>query len=263
MVYRINPIEGFDMKRKPKRVEILSAVEEESPPSNQSETGVASDNYPSIHLRLKRAIKDGRKQQPVVYYVRESTYDRIRAKKHEIQLDDLRARVSRMAKKFGIKLKEFGAFGNQEHGWALWKSGRPELMKAVKLAKKHNAIIVAVSTDRFVRNKSFRRNGTQPTVADFENLMALVGKVPLATLRRPDAPPEEVKGKATKRGLKASGRKPGRPPKKKPGDKKRRRGSVLTTVLPLIRKGVPIREIARRVDRPEGSIRRWKKVYLD
>ena len=91
------------------------------------------------------------------------------------------------------------------------------LSTAADFARRHGAILVAHSTDRFLRSADFHRYenpGARPNLGDFEHLQRAVGDVQLATFLPPDMPWQQVRSRETKRGLRLKpGVKCGRPPK--------------------------------------------------
>ncbi len=151
-----------------------------------------------------------------------------------------------------------GEFEEAVSAWKLWKSERPELVKAGQMARKRDAVLVAISTSRFVRNKRHQR-GVSPTEEDFEQLIGLVGKARLATLLLPER--QDERGSDTKRGHRARGACPGRPPKKNPGYKKRRRMQFKLPVIRLCKQRFNNYEIARQLELPEKTVRDWRKRY--
>jgi hypothetical protein len=143
----------------------------------------------------------------------------------------------------------------------LWKGARPELVKAAKLAREKDAILVALNTSRFVRNKRNWRH--TPRVFEFEDLMSLVGKAQIATLHHPDENTDKGQGKSadTKRGHRAKNAKPGRPKLTHPRDTKGRRMRFKLPVIQLCKQGLGNREIGRQLELPEKTVRDWRKRY--
>jgi DNA invertase Pin-like site-specific DNA recombinase len=148
-------------------------------------------------------------------------------------------------------------------GWIL-NEDRWALMEAVKEAKKliakgREAVIVAPSTDRFLRNRDFttKEPDLTPTEAEFQILKELTCNIPLLTLLHPDMPPKEVRSYQTKWGQEAKGNKGGRPEKKTPGYKKRRRDRKRGRVIRLYKQGVTISGISRETRVPPGTIYGW------
>ncbi|MEX2310130.1 MAG: recombinase family protein [Pirellulales bacterium] len=206
---------------------------------------------------LKRIMREASGTLPLVLYARVSRGHQRRNGNIQPQLADVRRRAEKLAKHYGVTVDIIGEFDEEVSGWKLWKSKRPELLKAAKLAGDKNAVLVALNTSRFVRNNYSYRNGTLPTVADFERLITLVGNVRLATILPPDQ--HEDRSSDTIRGHKAKAAKPGRPPKKK-----RRRKRLKLRVIRLIKQGLNNCEICRALDMPvrqESNVRRWRERY--
>ena len=88
-------------------------------------------------------------------------------------------------------------------------------------APRYGAIIVAESTDRYLRHHDYHADTTLlPTVGQFEDLKARAQGVTLATVLPPDATKAEVSSHQKKRGQRAKGNKGGRPAKKPRDDYK-------------------------------------------
>jgi hypothetical protein len=81
---------------------------------------------------------------------------------------------------------------------------REQLRRAAKRAKDCNAILVAESTDRFIRTAHYtsRHQGAILRMKDLERLRRLTLGVPLATLIPPDTQWQQVRSRQTRRGLK-------------------------------------------------------------
>jgi hypothetical protein len=193
-----------------------------------------------------------------VLYLRVSSYKQRRCGNLDHQRDAVRRRIRQLSRIYHIKIEIIDEFWEDVSAWRLWKSERPELVKAGQLASETGAILVALNTTRFVRNNHHAR-GKLPTVDDFERLKELVGNVPMATLRYPDY--HEDRGADTMRGQKSRGAKPRRPKIKRPGDKNRRRMSFKLSVIRLFKQGLGNREIGRQLNLPEKTVRDWRKRY--
>ncbi len=173
-----------------------------------------------LWMLIRRAARLGLVLR-VVLYVRVSSDKQGRRGNGVHQMEALRNKVKYWGRVHKVRIEIVGEFSEEDvSAWKLWPGGRPELVKAGQLARRKDAVIVAMHTSRFVRNRHHAR-GVLPTVEDFEKLQELVGGVQLATVIRPDT--QEDRSADTKRGLKASKKRRGRPPKKRPGDKKRLR----------------------------------------
>ena len=105
---------------------------------------------------------------------------------------------------------------NREDYWTWLKIDRRELVKAANLARDLGAVLVARDVTRFLRPYGFtsaKMTGPDgvPTVAEFQQLVELVGGVPLATIIHPDVPLPEVHRQTSEAGLVLKEAKPGRP----------------------------------------------------
>jgi hypothetical protein len=145
---------------------------------------------------------------PVVLYVRVSS--RTQGKKRNLfsQLRTSRRQLETLG------LKVVAMFRDIASGWQ-WED-RPGLRNAIQLAKKGGAIVVAESTDRFIRSEAFHTKnnpGAQPTQDEFRRLQRIADGVPLATILHPDTPWAEVRGHQSRRGQHGKQRRGGRPRK--------------------------------------------------
>jgi hypothetical protein len=148
-------------------------------------------------------------------------------------------------------------------GWIL-NQKREGLINAVKEAKElikkgFHPVILAASTDRFLRNRNWTTNQPDllPTVEEFEKLKELVEGVPLVTLLHPDKKPSKVTSFRSRWGQEAKGNKGGRPKKNKPGYKKRWRKKTLRLVQKLRGKGYSLSEISHRAITPKSTVHYW------
>ena len=228
-------------------------------PQRDKRPGKASNYYKSLSRIVREAAKAGATELAAVLDVRVSGAKQFRNGNSAHQLASLERRVPCIGAKYGITINIVDTIdeGNIS-AWKLWASGRPGLAKAAKLARKEGAVLVALNTSRLVRNRHHQR-GVMPTVADFEDLMAMVGKVRLATVFHPDQ--HEDRGDDTIRGFNAKGAKPGRPKMTQPGDKRRRRMQFKLAVIRLFKQGLGNREISRQLGLPEKTVRDWRVRY--
>lgn len=140
---------------------------------------------------------------------------------------------------------------------------------AVKYAEQHRAKIVAISTDRFIRNEFFKSTGSKSernaraNIKGLETLKQSAQGIELVTLLYPNASLLECSGLQKKIGQQFKNRKGGRPKKYPPGYKKKRRNEYLPKVRCLRSEGLGIREIARRLDLPEATVRYWVRKFLN
>ena len=233
---------------------------DDSDAARDTRPGKASRYYQSFGRLVRRAAKDGITELLVVLYVRVSSGKQFRAGNSDHQLASLSRRVHRIGAKYGVAINIIRPFDEGDvSAWKLWASGRPGLAKAAKRARKKGAVLVALNTSRLVRNKDFQRYRSVPTVDDFERLMAMVGDVRLATVFHPDQ--HEDRASDSKRGWAARGAKPGRPRRKHAGDKKRRRMQFKLPVIRLFKQGLGNREISRKLELPEKTVRDWRARY--
>lgn len=148
-------------------------------------------------------------------------------------------------------------------GWVL-NEKREGLIEAVQKAKKFkNAVVVAISADRYLRHRHYKNTDPDilPSQEEYEQLMELVDGVPLLTYLDPDMPPAEVRGFQSKWGQQKKGNRGGRPRKKTPGYKKRQRRRKLDAVLSLHQQQVSKSEIARKTNVKPSTIRDWIRKY--
>lgn len=78
------------------------------------------------------------------------------------------------------------------------------LARAAAIAERHDATLLAESTDRFVRNPGYHSNDypdAQARITELQDLKQSADGRPLMTLLHPNAPPSEVRSLQTKRGL--------------------------------------------------------------
>ncbi len=140
-------------------------------------------------------------------------------------------------------------------------SHRPKLKKAIALARRHGAIVIAPTRDRFVRAIGYRgpHETDVPTRGQYEELLRLADGVPLATILPPGNSPDIVRSVQSHYGQVAARNKGGRPRKKpcSPGEMKARRLKELPLVEELYRQGWTYGEIAEEVGRARSTIQTW------
>lgn len=132
---------------------------------------------------------------------------------------------------------------------------RPLLMKAIRMARLHDAALVVSCRDRLLRHSDYdgRRCTEAPAIYEYETVMDMLDGVIIATILPPDTP---SRGKQIKRGQAAKGNRGG-PPKSKPGWKRDRRDELLPQVRWLRNKGWSLRAIAGEVGVPFGTVYDW------
>lgn len=131
-----------------------------------------------------------------------------------------------------------------------------ELWEAATVALEADAILVARSVDRFVRHShwSKHRQDQEPATCDLRELRLWTRHVTLATIRHPDTPLRDI-NKLRKQEGHARGNKGGRPKsKERPKDRRRRN---LPKIHWLHAVGMTNREIARTLEMPESTARRY------
>lgn len=130
-------------------------------------------------------------------------------------------------------------------------------------ARRMRAVIVAESSDRFLRHKDYTpANPILPTQDDWEQFVdAISYPVPvlLATLCHPDEHGGKVRGFQTKRGTEARGAIPGRPSVPKPGHLKDRRIRMKAKVRRLLEEGQSLRQIEEKTGIPFSTVRSWRR----
>lgn len=125
-----------------------------------------------------------------------------------------------------------------------------QLTQVSELARASGAIIIAESTDRFIRNRAYGPTKAMCTLqaseSDLHDLQYAVDGVPLMTLLDPDATPAQVRSAQTNRGN------PGRPKRKK-----NRRASLQPQALAMHEQGLNQSTIARKLNVPRTTVQRW------
>ena len=163
----------------------------------------------------------------VVLACRVSGHTQHRGRNDANQRDGLREKVERLGGEIvGVVCVEAAGF---DPCWI-----RP----AVIIARQHGAIIVAESTDRFVRHPAFHSKKAwrlQARECDLQELALFADGVTLVTILHPNALPEEVRQHQTNRGLKSKNKRGGRPAT---SEQKKLRDGVwkLIKTLPLLRR---------------------------
>jgi hypothetical protein len=129
-----------------------------------------------------------------------------------------------------------------------WRVARGRLSDAADYDRTSGTVVVAESTDRFIRSERFhtkKNPSAQPTTAEFEALKRVTKGVTLATIHHPDADWKEVRSGQAKRGQSTKGRKGGGD--RKPGWRKRRKERLQPKARRLRRKGKSYRKIGKRL----------------
>jgi hypothetical protein len=131
---------------------------------------------------------------------------------------------------------------------------------AAKKAKELNAVLLAETTDRFVRHPDFHSSknaDAQAREADIELLAECADGVDLLTDLHPDAPPSEVRSYQRLRGRRATGHTGGRPTEA--GYKKRRRQRLKPPAIKMCKDGMSFRKISAVLHVAESTVRSWLK----
>ncbi|WP_145350070.1 helix-turn-helix domain-containing protein [Roseimaritima multifibrata] len=134
------------------------------------------------------------------------------------------------------------------------------LRSSVALAKHHDAVLLAVTPNRFVRQPGFGARTCQHVQADEDTLaglMHIADGVTLVTHLEPRASAKEENRHLSQIGQAAKGGSGGRPRKSKPGSKKRERLEAEPKVRWMRLAGMGNRQIARVLGKPESTVRRW------
>lgn len=140
--------------------------------------------------------------------------------------------------------------------------------RAADIAKRHNAKLVAITTDRLVRHPDYKSTGSnyernaRANTEGLDDLKRYADGVELVTLVDPDAPLATCMGVMKKIGQQVKGRKGGRPGKNPPGYKKERRLRNQSQVYWMCAVGYPVRKIAHMLDLPESTVRRWVRRFF-
>ncbi|MHC2069634.1 recombinase family protein [Bremerella sp. T1] len=175
------------------------------------------------------------------------------------QVWDAKRRIAKRGHKIIRVIEEVGS------GWILTHEGRPKLKKAVKIAKRHNAVIVFYDTDRALRNIDYcHDNDAMPTICEFEKFLKLAKGVQIATILHPDLPRKGkggIRSHEIKRAQKYKNKKGGRPPKTKQLTKSQRRQQLLEQALDLHSSWVSYRDISAELGVPVMTLHGWVRKY--
>ena len=144
-------------------------------------------------------------------------------------------------------------------GWHHRRFGR-----AGYLAWKHDASILAHTTDRLIRPRQWwPAQSALPTQYDLHWMTSLVPYgVRLVTVIHPDADAKTIRSAHTLRGQALSGRRGGRP-RSAAGAKKRLRDRLLPLARALRFAGNGVRAIAREIGVPAATVSDWLRGCTD
>jgi DNA invertase Pin-like site-specific DNA recombinase len=190
----------------------------------------------------------------VVIYVRVST----RQQDHKNNLDSqIQKLKNAVAASKGIVVKIVTYIGS---GFDPWKVGY-----AAEIARKHNAIIVAESTDRLIRSPNYH-SVTNPNARartfDLESLAEATRGISLMTLHHPDESLKKVRSAQIFRGIKNK-----RSTTTKPGDRARIRVEWEAKLAELNKEGMGYKRLRKLLHSETGvwigltTIGRWVKEW--
>ena len=205
---------------------------------------------PSIYIRHSEEQVRHSLHQPAILWVRTSSKSQARMNNHEDQRAALRANAEALGFKIVLDDPWIGSGRNGD---------RVRFELTIEKAQKLGAILLAESTDRFIRSWwwSKRKQYVQPTEVEWETFIALTRGVVLATIVHPDTDWRNVRGYQTERGVSQKGVKLGRQPNPKPGAKKQRRERLLPETRRLRDLGFSYRRIGAILGVPWPTIRDW------
>lgn len=227
------------------RVLFRDLFQDDTPP------GKASEYITSIKLLVKNGQINN-----VVLWCRVSAHG---AQKRRENVRDQEKFLRRISKELGLTV--IACFRCTESGWDL---DNPVLAGAIRYARLNDAVLLAESTDRFLRSRDYKTeknfNNAIPTVAQLAELSRQAAGVTLATYLDPDASPKEVRSFQRKRSQWAKGNKGGRPPKKIPGLKKLIRETLLPRALELLHARFTYREISAELNISVSTLQGWFRM---
>jgi hypothetical protein len=188
--------------------------------------------------------------QPVVLCLRVSIRDNVRNLKYQ------ESNLRRIVKLHGGIV--VGVIRFQGSGYLPWDW----IPHAAYIAKKANAVLLAESTDRFIRNRHYRpkskiKQRLQATDEELNELVCCADGVPLMTHLHPDTHWKKVRSYQTIRGHRGKNRTGGRLRSKRPGWKKRRKDELKGRAQRFYKSGMSIRDVAKRLRTPPSTISDW------
>lgn len=218
----------------------LKPFKPESPP------GIASD-----YIQLLEYILKNYPNEKIVLFCRASSKTN-QKNTLPVQVADLKNNIQKMG---GIIVDEYQFVDSGklsfEHIKRHWK-------KAAKLARKHGAILVAESTDRFIRSNEFtHQNKNAPiSVPEFEELAAATIGVRLATYLPPDEKMEIVcRHQAERKKRLGTQKKSGRHRKQRTTQETK---SDIPILKECLKKGDSLRKIEQHHGIPRSTA--WRKI---
>ena len=129
------------------------------------------------------------------------------------------------------------------------------LARAVAIAERRSAKLLAESTDRFIRHPAYHSvecPNAQPSNCELRDLRDWAEGTELVTMLHPNATLEEVRSYQSKRGQRMKRKKGGRRERLK-----NRRKRLEAKVLELRQSGASFREIEKQIGVPFNTARRW------
>ena len=211
----------------------------------------------SRYVHHLEALVSQRRNLIAVLWIRASGREQRRRK----NLRDQEASLRRNVAKRGVKV--IHAFRAVASGW---DEDRGAFKQAAAFARRHHgAILVAESSDRFLRNRRYSSSqnpSAQPTRAEWKSLLRVTHGVELATLLHPDTDWREVRSYQSKRGILQKGARCGRPRNRRPGEMKERRESRLDRAL-YLRHSWPLsyRAIGEELGVPWRTVVDWLRPF--
>ena len=205
-------------------------------------------NRPSTYIRPLDAIRPDDK---VVVWCRVSSGPQDTNGNNDDQEAELRAAVEARG----------GTVVRVEHFAGRASEADAPLYRAANRAGQAGAVLLAESTSRFTRHPKYhprRRPHLVAGASELRGLRWVCGDVTLVTLHDPDTTWRQDRALQSKRGQRQEGNKGGRPTKREPGYKKRRRHIMLSKVFWLSKLGFSVRDIAARVKQHPTQIQRWR-----
>lgn len=201
-------------------------------------------------LGVVRHLTDAPPGAPVVLYARcSSRWQR------EADLDAQKAKLKRAARTGGhpvvAKVQEVGP---------AYEPDRPKLLRVIKLAKEHGAIVVAENMTRLLRHPRFHpvtAPNLQATEGQIRELALLADGVCFYLIESPELTNAQVRGREVMRGQNASGNRGGRPKRAKAGAKKRRRELLMPRAKVLHEQGKSVRKIAQELGVRSSTAYDW------
>lgn len=138
------------------------------------------------------------------------------------------------------------------------------LCVAAMLAERHEAKLLAETTNRFIRHPGYhsvRWPEAQAREHDLLQLRRWTEGVTLVTVLAPDADWKQERSYHTRRGQRQKGHTGGRPRKSRRGEKKQRRLEALPKVKWMKWVGMSNRKIGKCLGTDESNVRRWGAAF--